>query len=442
MPELPENESIDRIRDAMPAGGMFDQKTWRTSAWPFPLSPATVESLQRLGPVLHRFQRACNLIYRRSVAGSLPTWVHDYLDRGKPRPLVDFGRARSLYDTVPGVIRPDLVLRKGGFAITELDTVPGGIGLNAWLNQTYAEQGWDVIGGAKGMIEGFRSLFPGEADIVISEEAGDYRPEMEWLASQLKGDGWQLHQAETYEPRDVPIYRFFELFDLGNVPFAQRIIETRAGGVPVNSPMKAFLEEKMWLALFWMQPLQEVWRRELRASNWDWLQQHIPYSWIVDPTPIPHHAVLPKLEIRSFLELAGFSQTQRDFVLKISGFSDQAWGSRGVHMAMDLPQNEWSDALKGAIDSFPHHPYVLQQFRKGRKVEHPYYDDETGEMVTMTGRVRLCPYYFVPGDENGQSMGKPVLSGVMATICPEDKKILHGMTEAIIVPCIEDENGY
>lgn len=442
MPEVPDSEAIKRIQKAMPAQGMFDQKSWRTSARPFPLAPETVEELRRLGPVLNRFQRACNLIYRRSVLGSLPNWVYDYLDRGKPKALVEFGRARSLYDTVPGVIRPDLVLKKGGFAITEIDTVPGGIGLTGWLNQTYGELGYDVIGGATGMTEGFAKMFPKGADLVISEEAGDYRPEMEWLTNQLDPETWQLHQAETYQPRDVPIYRFFELFDLGNVPFAQRIIETRANAVAINPPMKAFLEEKLWLALFWMQPLQEVWRRELRTSNWAWLKKKIPYSWVVDPTPIPHHAVLPKLGIRDFQELAGFSQKQRNLVLKISGFSERAWGSRGVHMAMDLPHDEWADALREATDSFPHHPYVLQEFHKGRKVEHPYYDEETGQTVTMTGRVRLCPYYFVPGDDNGRSIGRPQLGGVMATICPEDKKVLHGMTDAIIVPCVEADNGY
>ncbi len=437
----PENQAIEHIRAAMPAGGMFDRKTWRTSARPFALAPETVADLQRLGPVLHRFQRACNLIYRRSVLGSLPNWVHDYLDRGKPRPLVEFGRARALWDSVPGVIRPDLVLRKNGFAITELDTVPGGIGLTGWLNQVYADLGWEVIGGPSGMIDGFRSLFPNGADIVISEEAGDYRPEMAWLVEQLGDAAWHLHSAETYQPRDLPVYRFFELFDLGNVPFAQRMIET-GGGVPMNSPMKAFLEEKMWLALFWMQPLQDVWRRELRASNWSWLRERIPFGWIVDPTPVPHHAVLPKLEIRDFRDLAGFSQKERNLVLKISGFSERAWGSRGVFMGMDLPQNEWAEALAEAIDAFAHHPYVLQEFRKGRKVEHPYFDEESGKMVMLHGRVRLCPYYFVPGDESGNAAGKPELCGVMATICPEDKKILHGMSEAVIVPCVEAEGGF
>jgi len=48
----------------------------------------------------------------------------------------------------------------------------------------------------------------------------------------------------------------------------------------------------------------------------------------------------------------------------------------------------------------------------------------------------------VPGSEDGLPAGEPKLCGVMATICPEDKKILHGMRDAILVPCTVRENGY
>jgi len=50
----------------------------------------------------------------------------------------------------------------------------------------------------------------------------------------------------------------------------------------------------------------------------------------------------------------------------------------------------------------------------------------------MQGRVRLCPYYFVSGEGHE---ARAQLGGVLATICPADKKILHGMSEAILAPC-------
>ena len=46
----------------------------------------------------------------------------------------------------------------------------------------------------------------------------------------------------------------------------------------------------------------------------------------------------------------------------------------------------------------------------------------------MTSRVRLTPYYFVLG-------GSTQLGGVLATLCPQDKKKIHGMVDAIMVPC-------
>jgi hypothetical protein len=52
--------------------------------------------------------------------------------------------------------------------------------------------------------------------------------------------------------------------------------------------------------------------------------------------------------------------------------------------------------------------------------------------VPMKGRARLCPYYFVHGD--GEA-ARPHLGGVLATIVPADKKIVHGMSEAILAPC-------
>jgi len=50
----------------------------------------------------------------------------------------------------------------------------------------------------------------------------------------------------------------------------------------------------------------------------------------------------------------------------------------------------------------------------------------------MPGRVRLCPYYFVIGEGDA---ARAQLGGVLATICPADKKLIHGMKEAILAPC-------
>ena len=406
----------------IPSGGLFAGKSWLSSPEPFPLSPSEIEQIRRLGHRLQLFLATANAMYFRSLSGKLPEWIAAYADAGKPTELLEAARSKGLREALPQVIRPDLILTEEGFCMTEVDSVPGGIGLTAWLNQIYAS--WDVVGGATGMIEGFESLFPQGADIVISEESGDYRPEMAWLCGKLKGD-FRVEAAENYRPSGRDVYRFFELFDLPQVQHWPEL-----AGVRVNPPLKPWLEEKLWLALFWSRPLRELWRRELRENHRDALEKIIPRSWIIDPAPLPHHAVIPKLEISSWSELGDFSQKQRELVLKLSGFSERAWGSRSVVIGHDVSQEDWRKSVNDAIDSFSNHPYVLQEFHKGKLVRHPFYDRQTGEIKQMEGRVRLCPYFFTPSGSKEIQLG-----GILATICPADKKIIHGMEDAIIVPC-------
>src|SRR6185312_17482286 len=82
--------------------------------------------------------RAVNLLYRKSVEGKQPEWVARWLELGKPAELIELQRTITLKNETPRVIRPDLLLTELGFSVTELDSVPGGIGVTAWLNQTYS----------------------------------------------------------------------------------------------------------------------------------------------------------------------------------------------------------------------------------------------------------------------------------------------------------------
>ena len=435
-------DRIDAIRAAFPPEGLFADKDWLLSPEPFLIEAKLAEQLEKLGHRLNLFNRACNELYQRSVSGKQPAWIADYLDRGKPPELVEFSRRKQFRADLPRVIRPDLVLTEDGFTIAELDTVPGGIGLTAWLNATYASFGThDVLGGANGMVEGFRAIVGGSAEILVSKEAATYRPEMEYLARQMRSaeggvrndqSAFRVHDAESYIPHsELPnphsLYRFFEHFDLPNIPSAPAIMQAVADGTArITPPFKPYLEEKMWFALFWLRPLREFWRRELSERHFLELQKVIPYTWILDPQPLPQHAVIPGLEIQSFEEVKHFSQKQRELILKISGYHETAWGSRSVVLGSDASQHEWETAITEALAEFPAHPHILQRFHKGRLVDQPFLN-AAGQVETMRGRVRLCPYYFVID-------GKAALRGALATVCPPDKKLLHGMKDAIMVP--------
>jgi len=285
---LTDLERVATIEAAVPSEGLFADKEWLISPTAFPLPAKFVDELERLGYRLGLFVRACNVLYQQSLRGRQPAWIADYLDRGKPENVREAARAAETREDIPRILRPDLVLTENGYTIAELDNVPGGIGLTAWLNQTYAGLGEDVIGGADGMVDGFRSILPGGADILVSQEAATYRPEMMWLARQA-GEGYIVRDP-TERPegtREAPrnLYRFFELFDLPNIPGAADLIErVREGTLRVTPPFKAYLEEKMWFALFWLRPLRDFWRRQLSDRHYRKLQEVIPYTWLLDPT--------------------------------------------------------------------------------------------------------------------------------------------------------------
>ena len=430
------------VRDALPPGGLFADQQWRVSPQPFALGPELAQELDTLGRVLLQFYRAVNLLYRKSVEGKQPEWIARWLDQGKPAWLVELQRHPALKNELPRVIRPDILLTEDGFAITELDSVPGGIGLTAWLGGVYSEvrsQESGVIGGAEGMLKGFASIF-GDAQrvhIVVSEESASYRPEMEWLANQLNAAGGRsFHlQPSTFNspsPGDA-VYRFFELFDVANVAGARRVFELATEKqIRLTPPPRPMFEEKLLFALLWNRNLRAFWRQELGESFLTRLQKAVPYTWVVDPTPLPPHAAFPELNLTDWRQLMTLSQRERELILKISGYSEEAWGARGVYLGSDLSAEEWSGAVTKALCDFDRSPYVLQRYHKPRLVEASWFDFDRNELMPMPGRVRLCPYYFVGGEGDA---ARANLGGVLATICPADKKIIHGMKDAVLVPC-------
>jgi hypothetical protein len=84
--------------------------------------------------------------------------------------------------------------------------------------------------------------------------------------------------------------------------------------------------------------------------------------------------------------------------------------------------------VERALELAPVNLHVLQAYMKPRRVRHKVYGAEPPhEAREVDGRLRLCPYYFVVD-------GKATLSGGLATFCPPDKKIIHGMQDAALLP--------
>ena len=469
---MPPSLPYETIRAALAAQPLFEAKTWQLSPEAWPLTREQVAQLGQIGAACLEFHQTLETLYLRSVAGKnllrnkplVAPWVAEYLDRGKPAGLVHHARDSRMRGVFSPVLRPDLLLTDHGFALTELDSVPGGIGLTAFLNRLYDNDDDGIVGHGDQMIEGFyqslAALLPRNRTpliaLLVSDEASTYRPEMQWLARELQKQGrrvfclrpedvFPLGGALFFDIEGTPekidiIYRFFELFDLGNIRTAPYFLEAWGNGeVVIAPPMRHFQEEKLALALFHHHLLQDYWAENLSGRSLKLLRQLVPMSWVMDPTPLPPGAVLdgPRVGGRALADwsqLAQASQKERDLIIKISGFHETAWGARSVVLGSDCSREEWQAGIAQALRLAPTNLHVLQEYQKPRRVKHPVYrpttpDDPSSVILTKEeGRLRLCPYYFIVG-------GEARLAGALATFCPPDKKIIHGMQDAVLLPC-------
>lgn len=426
---------------------------WRIGPTPFALTAQQRAQLDEIGGDLWAFVRAQAAIYQLSLRDPSHRYIADYLDAGKPDDLLRFSRMRRLRGHLPAFLRPDLLITEDGFALTEIDSVPGGFGELAALQDAYAALGGDVLGGPDGILQAFLAALAsacGVADprivIAVSDESSDYRLEMDYLARKLRAKGRRVFAAT---PRDVTfreeglfhegervdvLYRFFELFDLRNVPKVDLFLYAqRKETVFLTPPIRPQLEEKLWMALLHDPWLEPEWRRELGPERLLRLQRLCPRTYVLDPTPAPPGALYPGLRVggrvvRDLRETARMSKRERaGYLLKPSGFSEMAWGSRGVVIGEDAPQEQWEQAVAEALRVFPNPVWLLQEFRRTSVVRARYHDFRRGEETEMAARVRLSPYYFRIGDEIR-------MGGALATVCPSDKKLLHGMVDAVMLP--------
>ena len=455
------------LENSLLADPLFDSKTWRLSSQPWWLTSEQLEDIKLIGSASMCFYAGIELIYRKSHLGKsilrnknlLVPWVANYLDHAKPSKLIEHSLSNRLKGVIPPVLRPDLLLTEQGLIMTELDAVPGGIGLIAQLNRIYQNSNPSLVGWGDKMLQLFYDslvrLCPREKQhnpviaIVVSEEANAYRPEMNWLVNQYQSFGYaiSLHSPEDLFPLGNTIninqngsplqvdliYRFWELFDLATISWIDSFCEAWEDMEVVIAPaMRPFQEEKLNLALFHHPILQSFWQSYLSNEHYKILKNTIPKTWILDPQPMPPHGFLhaPKIDgkaIWCWNQIGEATKKERQLVLKRSGFHPDAWGSRSVVLGHDVSQVTWAQAVQDAKERTDTGYSILQNFHKPIRLSHPIYNNDRLSSLQQ-GRVRLCPYYFPDREEVH-------LGGILASFCPADKKIIHGMTEAAMLPC-------
>ena len=173
------------------------------------------------------------------------------------------------------------------------------------------------------------------------------------------------------------MYRFFELFDLKNIPKAEiDDVRREKSTVMVTPPYKPALEEKLAFALLHHPVLQGFWKHELGEAACAKISSLMPRTWILDPRPVPPTAVIPHLTvagkpISDYRVLGTMSQKERQMVIKPSGFSELAWGSRGVVRWSRRLSSRMGRGLDQALAAFPAGPTCCRNFIKGAYLNAP-----------------------------------------------------------------------
>jgi len=428
---------------------------------PFRLAPRPVAlpaelsgRLQEIGEDLAAFQDALQHLYRQSEKDASLSFVRTYLDRGKPQQVVEHARLNRLKKDLPILIRPDILDTEDGIKVAEVDAVPGGWGTLAALQEVYADLGFDPGGGPTGVVDAFGAAIaaltgnPGaRVAIAVSDEASDYLPEMEALGRAARSRGLDVSVLHPRQIRfsdeglflpeggrvDV-LYRFFELFDIKNVPKWEIFLyAAKHRTVTLTPPAKPYLEEKLQAAFLFHDSLAPLWQDRLGPNRLERLRALFPRTWVVDGGELPPQARISGLTIgnvpvRSFRELKGLSQSERqNWLLKPSGFSPLAWGAHGVRVGADLSAADWEEAVDRSLAAWEagDSPWVLQAYHKPKVGRAEILEGDRARPFECRGR--YCPYYFRTGE--GMTLG-----GVLVTLCPKDKKIIHGMSDAVMAP--------
>ncbi len=407
------------------------------STLPFRLSPEPFRMPDELRNDLPVYGEAVAAYYRscRSLITDLPRdhrWKK-YLGHHKPSYMTESlgGDSRN-----HAFLRPDFILTDGAPAVTEIETSPFGLALSHFLTSAYGSAGTQTLTDASALPPAFLKNVLGEEyegkrlAIAITEHTKAYQGQLKYFAEVLRSHGVNaevtfaeelqtsgdsvLHRGERVDG----VYRGFYLHEALGDPQLETLLRS---GSNVFPPAHAMLEEKAMMGMLSDEELSPYFREHLGERTMQVLARIIPRTWVLDPNlPPPTNTGL-----QQWTDLAAMNKTQRQFVLKTSGFSPESSWSRSVQFLGRLSHERCRETIEHA-QSDEANLYVIQEFRKGSDFKQPYFDFHEHCMKTMRGRVRLTPYY----DAND---GR--LLTAKATIC-ENTDFIHGMIDSVNVPVV------
>jgi hypothetical protein len=124
--------------------------------------------------------------------------------------------------------------------------------------------------------------------------------------------------------------------------------------LPPLLPTAPDAEAPLWLALLRLRPLRPVWESVLRRDHFETLLQVFPDAWLLDPSPLPPGAVIPRLELSRWEALPATQHGSGRYIIASSSITEGAQELNGT-----MPASQWAGALEGALKSSATEPRIL-----------------------------------------------------------------------------------
>ncbi len=195
--------------------------------------------------------------------------------------------------------------------------------------------------------------------IVVSRESQSYRAELDWVARAMteRGNATFACAPEEIVFTEDALLRpaagrprregrralpQFELFDLLNVPKRELMLyAARHNRVKLTPPVKAHLEEKSVVRTAAQSGAgANAWRKNSatrRSSACARSFRNVGTRSAPAAAASGRSRPEPRASrCTDWMQLSTLGKSERDYVVKPSGFSELAWGSRGVNIANDL----------------------------------------------------------------------------------------------------------
>jgi hypothetical protein len=132
-------------------------------------------------------------------------------------------------------------------------------------------------------------------------------------SAALQGDGWFVLECVFQEDGKLKLLAEMPSHEAAaNIIAAWAAKNSDTSAEPLLRVPEGF-HFPWWTAFLRVRPLRDFWESELRRSGWEQLVELLPDGWLLDRTPLPPGAVIPRLEITDWSELPQRISPDRNF---------------------------------------------------------------------------------------------------------------------------------